>query len=86
MRSILSSSSLGYNCFGVASARPTWSLLQGKSRALDVVNHVLRVIVQLNLVPVYEDEFTALVAAQHPDGAWADQSLGARGGDPQHLL
>jgi hypothetical protein len=65
---------------GVTPVRSTWSLLQGKSRALDVVNHVLRVIVQLNLAPAYEEEFAALAGAQHPDGAWADHSLGTRGG------
>ena len=65
---------------GVADARSTWSLLNGKSRALDVVNHVLRVIVQLDRVSEYEAEFTALARCQHGAGAWADHTLGARGG------
>ncbi|MCB1058069.1 MAG: terpene cyclase/mutase family protein [Acidobacteria bacterium] len=59
---------------GLVPRREEWSLASGKSRKLDLVNHVLRVILQLGLVRDYVDEFDALLACQKSDGSWGEAS------------
>jgi hypothetical protein len=44
----------------VAAQRASWSMAEGESRKLDLVNHVLRVILQLRRLEGYVDEFEAL--------------------------
>lgn len=58
----------------VAAGRPSWSMTSGEARKLDLVNHVLRVILQVGLLEGYVDEFAALASCQHPDGGWGDVS------------
>lgn len=65
---------------GVLPRREDWSLASGKSRKLDLVNHVLRVILQLGLVREYVDEFEALLACQKEDGSWGEASSDDRHG------
>ncbi len=65
---------------GIEAERDQWSLLTGRSRSLDTVNHVLRLILQLGLVDRYVEEFDALAAARHEDGGWPDETDGRRSG------
>jgi hypothetical protein len=61
-------------------ARDKWSLVPHEKRKLDLVNHVLRVILQLDLVEEYDDEFEALAACQKSDGSWGEASTDDRHG------
>lgn len=65
---------------GIAAQRSTWSLLGSTTQALDVVNHVLRVVIQLGHIDEYIPEFEMLAFCQHNDGGWADLSSGKRSG------
>lgn len=65
---------------GIAARSSEWSLSSGETRALDVVNHVLRCVLQLGVVNEYLDEFEALAAAQREDGGWPDLTSGRRSG------
>jgi squalene-hopene cyclase-like protein len=66
---------------GIAAKADEWSLVDTpETRALDVVNHVLRCVLQLDYLREYVDEFDALAALQHDDGGWSDLSSGTRSG------
>jgi Prenyltransferase and squalene oxidase repeat len=65
---------------GIASQTHEWSLLGGETRALDVVNHVLRCVLQLGYLEGYLREFEALAGLQHEDGGWSDLSSGRGSG------
>lgn len=65
---------------GLIPTREKWSLLSGEKRSLDLVNHVLRVILQLDRLDEFVPEFEALIACQHKVGGWGDQSTSRRTG------
>lgn len=64
----------------VATRRSEWTLLESGTRALDVTNHVLRVVLQLGRLQEFVAEFEALVDHQLEDGGWPDLSSGKRSG------
>ncbi len=55
------------------SRRKEWSLLEG-TQEIEVVAHILRVILHLDRVDKYKDEFLALTKYQKADGGWAPYS------------
>ncbi|PGH72150.1 hypothetical protein CN894_11735 [Bacillus thuringiensis] len=57
---------------GIVANRSKWSLLEGKTPTYDVINHVLRVILQLGHLGEYISEFEALSHHQHSDGGWGN--------------
>jgi prenyltransferase beta subunit len=59
---------------GIAAVRGDWALVPGTRRKLDLVNHVLRVILQLGCLDEFVSDFEALAANQHEDGGWGDLS------------
>jgi Prenyltransferase and squalene oxidase repeat len=65
---------------GLLPTREKWSLLSGEKRSLDLVNHVLRVALQLGRLEEFVPEFEALAAAQHKNGGWGDHSTSRRTG------
>jgi hypothetical protein len=65
---------------GLMPRSDQWSLASGEKRKLDLVNHVLRVILQLGLVRDHVDELEALVACQKDDGSWGEASNDDRHG------
>lgn len=65
---------------GLVPRADKWSLASGESRKLDLVNHVLRVILQLGLVREHVAEFEALAACQKEDGSWGEASTDDRHG------
>jgi hypothetical protein len=65
---------------GIAANREDWSLREQRVRALDVVNHVLRCVIQLDYLDDYLDEFDALAELQRADGGWPDFVAGPRSG------
>ena len=69
---------------GLEPQREKWTLVGGVKRKLDLANHVLRVILQLELVAEYVDEFDALLACQKDDGSWGEASTDDRHAIREH--
>lgn len=57
------------------SERKSWSLLEG-DQDLEVLEHVLRCILHLDLTEKMGQEFKECVKAQNPDGGWSKISSG----------
>ncbi|QPJ63985.1 MAG: terpene cyclase/mutase family protein [Candidatus Nitrohelix vancouverensis] len=57
----------------VDSKKNEWSLLQGP-QDMEVLEHILRCILHLNLTKERGDDFRECVKVQNPDGGWSKQS------------
>lgn len=64
----------------IEARRSDWTMRAGKARSLDLVNHILRCILQLGKLEDYTPEFEAVAACQHEDGGWADISDNVKSG------
>jgi hypothetical protein len=55
----------------IYQSRPAWQL-EGKHVWLEVSNHVLRVLIQMDMAPAFKNEFYALLNLQKEDGGWGE--------------
>ncbi|PIQ97078.1 MAG: hypothetical protein COV67_06175 [Nitrospinae bacterium CG11_big_fil_rev_8_21_14_0_20_56_8] len=55
------------------SMQPEWSLLKGP-QDMEILEHILRCILHLDLTPQRGPDFKACVKVQNPDGGWSKQS------------